>query len=104
MWGVDITRRLASFSANRSFSVRFQDFSAASQQRARRSIQPEENSMYRIAFAAVLVFFAQAPSATTYSLEPNYTQGVLRWDHLGFSYPAAQFAQGTGTLEFDEKD
>ena len=47
---------------------------------------------------------AQAASATTYTLEPNYTQGVLRWDHLGFSYPAAQFAQGTGTLEFDESD
>ena len=59
--------------------------------------------MYRLAFAAVLAFFAQAASATTYTLEPNYTQGVLRWDHLGFSYPAAQFAQGTGTLEFDEK-
>jgi len=60
--------------------------------------------MYRIAFAAVLAFFAQAASATTYTLEPDYTQGVLRWDHLGFSYPAAQFAQGTGAIEFDEKD
>jgi polyisoprenoid-binding protein YceI len=60
--------------------------------------------MYRIAFAAVLALLAQAASATTYTLEPNYTQGVLRWDHLGFSYPAAQFAQGTGTLEFDEEN
>ena len=60
--------------------------------------------MSRLAFAAVLAFFAQAAPATTYTLEPNYTQGVLRWDHLGFSYPAAQFAQGTGTLEFDESD
>ena len=60
--------------------------------------------MSRLAFAAVLAFFAQATPATTYTLEPNYTQGVLRWDHLGFSYPAAQFAQGTGTLEFDESD
>ncbi|HEU5133933.1 MAG TPA: YceI family protein [Steroidobacteraceae bacterium] len=58
--------------------------------------------MYRLAFAALLAFIGQAASATTYTLEPNYTQGVLRWDHLGFSYPAAQFAQGTGTLEFDE--
>jgi polyisoprenoid-binding protein YceI len=60
--------------------------------------------MSRLAFAAVLAFCAQAAPATTYTLEPNYTQGVLRWDHLGFSYPAAQFAQGTGTLEFDESD
>lgn len=61
--------------------------------------------MYRLAFAAVLTLslaLAALPaSATTYTLEPNYTQGVLRWDHLGFSYPAAQFAQGMGTLEYD---
>jgi polyisoprenoid-binding protein YceI len=55
--------------------------------------------MYRL--AAVLALAALPASATTYTLEPNYTQGVMRWDHLGFSYPAAQFAQGTGTLEFD---
>jgi polyisoprenoid-binding protein YceI len=59
--------------------------------------------MYRLTFAALA--FATLPAfATTYTLEPNYTQGVLRWDHLGFSYPAAQFAQGTGTLEFDAMD
>ena len=39
--------------------------------------------------------------AATYTLEPNYTQAVFRWDHLGFSSPAAQVAQGSGTLEFD---
>lgn len=60
--------------------------------------------MFRLASAAVFAVFAQAASATTYTLEPNYTQGVLRWDHLGFSYPAAQFAQGSGTLEFDAGD
>jgi polyisoprenoid-binding protein YceI len=42
--------------------------------------------------------------ATTYTLEPDYTQGVFRWNHLGFSNPAAQFAQGQGTLEFDPAD
>jgi len=56
--------------------------------------------MYRLAIAALALVTLPA-FATTYTLEPNYTQGVLRWDHLGFSYPAAQFAQGTGTLEFD---
>ena len=39
--------------------------------------------------------------ATTYTLEPDYTQVVFGWDHLGFSHPTAQIAQGTGTLEFD---
>ncbi len=42
--------------------------------------------------------------AATYTLEPDYTQGVFRWNHLGFSSPAAQFAQGEGTLEFDQAD
>jgi len=41
--------------------------------------------------------------ATTYTLEPNYTQVVLSWDHLGYSFPTAQIAQGKGTLEFDPK-
>ncbi len=60
--------------------------------------------MCRFAFAVLLAFIGQAASAATYTLEPNYTQAVLRWDHLGFSYPAAQFAQGMGTLEFDASD
>jgi hypothetical protein len=34
MWGVDISRPHASFSANRRFSARFQDYSAALRQRA----------------------------------------------------------------------
>lgn len=50
---------------------------------------------------AVLVL-AIPVHATTYTLEPDYTQGVFRWNHLGFSSPAAQFAQGAGTLEFDQ--
>ena len=55
--------------------------------------------------AAVLALALAAASAplyaTTYTLEPDYTQGVFRWNHLGFSTPAAQFSQGAGTLEFD---
>ena len=39
--------------------------------------------------------------ATSYTLEPNYTQVLLSWDHLGFSHPTAQIAQGAGRLEFD---
>ena len=57
---------------------------------------------FRLAtFVAVFSAMATAAYATTFTLEPNYTQVVLRWDHLGFSKPAAQLAQGTGTLEFD---
>ena len=57
--------------------------------------------------ATVLAFALTAAAplhATTYTLEPNYTQGVFRWNHLGFSSPAAQFSQGQGTLEFDMAD
>ncbi len=41
--------------------------------------------------------------ATTYTLEPNYTQVVFSWDHIGYSHPTAQIAQGAGMLEFDPK-
>ena len=57
--------------------------------------------MSRLACAAALGFAAVSVHATTYTLEPDYTQGVFRWSHLGFSSPAAQFSQGEGTLEFD---
>ena len=55
----------------------------------------------RLAFAASLVLAAAPLYATTYTIEPDYTQGVFRWNHLGFSTPAAQVSQGQGTLEFD---
>ena len=57
-----------------------------------------------IALVASLALAATPLNATTYTLEPDYTQGVLRWSHLGFSNPAAQFGQGEGTLEFDQVD
>jgi polyisoprenoid-binding protein YceI len=53
------------------------------------------------AFAAALALASVSLHATPYMLEPNYTQGVFRWNHLGFSNPAAQFGQGEGMLEFD---
>jgi len=55
----------------------------------------------RLAFTALVAFAAAPLYATTYTLEPDYTQGVFRWNHLGFSNPAAQVSQGQGTLEFD---
>lgn len=59
----------------------------------------------RTAIATFTFAFASAPaSATTYTLEPNYTQASVHWDHLGFSTPSAQLGQGEGTLEFDPAD
>lgn len=55
----------------------------------------------QLALAAALATATVPLQATTYTLEPDYTQGVFRWNHLGFSSPAAQFAQGQGALEFD---
>jgi polyisoprenoid-binding protein YceI len=56
--------------------------------------------------AVILAFAACAlpAAATTYTLEPNYTQVVFRWNHLGFSHPAAYLAQGQGTLDYDAMD
>jgi polyisoprenoid-binding protein YceI len=58
----------------------------------------------RLALAASLVLAAAPLYATTYTIEPDYTQAVFRWSHLGFSNPAAQLSQGQGTLEFDPAD
>jgi polyisoprenoid-binding protein YceI len=58
----------------------------------------------RLALATSLALASASVFATTYTLEPDYTQGVFRWNHLGFSSPAAQFAQGQGTLEYDQRD
>ena len=57
-----------------------------------------------LAFAASLSLASVASHTANYTLEPNYTQVVFRWDHLGFSTPAAQVSQGAGTLEFDQAD
>jgi polyisoprenoid-binding protein YceI len=48
----------------------------------------------RLALAASLVLAAAPLYATTYTIEPDYTQAVFRWSHLGFSNPAAQLSRG----------
>lgn len=58
----------------------------------------------RIAIVAALALTSAPLFATTYTLEPNYTQATVHWDHLGFSTPSAQLGQGEGTLEFDPAD
>jgi polyisoprenoid-binding protein YceI len=55
----------------------------------------------RFVLTASLALAAAPLCATTYTLEPDYAQVVFRWNHLGFSNPAAQLSQGQGTLEFD---
>lgn len=58
--------------------------------------------MIRRAIFTLALALATCPLwATTYTLEPNHTVGTIRWSHLGFSYPTAQFSRVEGTLEFD---
>lgn len=42
--------------------------------------------------------------ATTYTFEPQHTEGVVRWSHLGFANPTAQFSRVEGSLNFDPAD
>lgn len=58
----------------------------------------------RPVFAIALALAAGPLLATTYTLEPNHTTGTVRWSHLDFAYPTAQFTRAEGTLEFDPAD
>jgi polyisoprenoid-binding protein YceI len=61
--------------------------------------------MIRRLILAVAALLAAAPVyAVTYTFEPEHTQGVVRWNHLGFANPTAQFNNVQGTLEFDQAD
>lgn len=51
--------------------------------------------------SALLLASAVPLHAATYVIEPHHTQGVVRWSHLGFAYPTAQFALVEGVLVFD---
>jgi polyisoprenoid-binding protein YceI len=57
-----------------------------------------------LSFAAAALLAAAPLYAVTYTFEPQHTQGVLRWNHLGFANPTAQFNNVEGTLEFDAAD
>jgi polyisoprenoid-binding protein YceI len=58
----------------------------------------------RLIVAAAALLAASPLYAVTYTFEPQHTQGVLRWNHLGFANPTAQFNTVEGTLEFDPAD
>jgi polyisoprenoid-binding protein YceI len=60
--------------------------------------------IYRPCFAAAALLAATPLYAVTYTMEPEHTQGVVRWNHLGFANPTAQFNNVHGTLEFDQAD
>lgn len=55
----------------------------------------------RSVLAAALVLASATLGATTYTLEPNHSMGTVRWSHLDFANPTAQFNQIEGTLTFD---
>jgi polyisoprenoid-binding protein YceI len=58
----------------------------------------------RLILAAAALLAAAPLYAVTYTFEAEHTQGVLRWNHLGFANPTAQFNNVQGTLEFDQAD
>jgi polyisoprenoid-binding protein YceI len=60
--------------------------------------------IHRLAIAAGALLAAAPVYAVTYTFEPQHTQGVIRWNHLGFANPTAQFNNVEGTLEFDAAD
>lgn len=57
-----------------------------------------------IALTAALALASIPLHATTYTLETQHSQGVIRWNHLGFSQPTAQFTMVEGTLVFDQAE
>jgi len=58
----------------------------------------------RILFTAALALAAASTQAAIYTFEPQHTQGVISWNHLGFANPTAQFNNVAGTLDFDQVD
>ena len=57
--------------------------------------------IHRLSFAAAALLAAAPLYAVTYTFEPQHTQGVIRWNHLGFANPTAQFNNVEGSLDFD---
>jgi len=54
--------------------------------------------------ALVLFIFSACAQATPYVFEPSNSKGVMRWNHLGFSNPSAQFSRIEGWLEWNAAD
>jgi polyisoprenoid-binding protein YceI len=60
--------------------------------------------MYRSALALLLACTCSTALATPYVFVARHSQGVMRWNHMGFSNPSAQFNQIEGTLDWDAAD
>jgi polyisoprenoid-binding protein YceI len=58
----------------------------------------------RLVLAAALVVACTPSYATRYILESQHSEGVVRWSHLGFSNPTAQFTLVEGAVDFDQAD
>jgi polyisoprenoid-binding protein YceI len=58
----------------------------------------------RLALTAALALACTPLFATTYTLESQHSEGTIRWSHLGFSNPTAQFTMVEGVLDFDQAD
>ena len=56
--------------------------------------------------ASCLVFGAAAAQAapTTYVMDPDHTDVVATWSHMGFSNPMAHFGDVDGTIVYDPDD
>lgn len=50
---------------------------------------------------AALVAASTSLHAATYTIESHHTQGVVRWNHLGFANPSAQINDIGGTIDYD---
>jgi polyisoprenoid-binding protein YceI len=55
----------------------------------------------RIAIAAALTLASTSLYATTYTVDSDHTEGIFRWNHVGFANPTALFTRVEGTVEFD---
>ena len=58
----------------------------------------------RSLIACMLCLTSVPTHATPYVFEPRHSEGVMRWEHLGFSHPGAQFSRIEGMLEWDAMD
>jgi polyisoprenoid-binding protein YceI len=58
----------------------------------------------RLVFATSLLLACVPLYATTYMMQPQHSEGIVRWNHLGFSNNTAQFTMVEGSLDFDPAD
>jgi polyisoprenoid-binding protein YceI len=57
-----------------------------------------------LVFASSLMLACVPLYATTYILQSQHSEGIVRWNHLGFSNNTAQFTMVEGSLDFDQAD